>query len=303
MISDGLSIQRDVAILRRQLEQLENGVSVPCRGRDFVDQDWDYGFCTKQGAWLCFEYISGDKEKFLIRGVDFFQLVHLALSNVMLCGSSAISTENKPIVVLAHGWSPEVGPNYPLIHRLEQCAHEKGWKVIVPDFRPTYKHGERRARSERVNVLYEELLVLLSSFKQTVAPSRLVLVGHSQGGAAVAKACTRKVCSSLEIRGVLMLAPEDPTCHDRMDWRPEVSNLEIVHSVGDATIDIDPIRRLAKKWQCDFTELSSHNIPKGKQTSYGDDIHHDFLSDDLMKCAIQRFGLFLDKCVNVDQFA
>lgn len=301
---DNLKGRRDVVLLRRQLSRLPDGAVLVCRGRDNLDveetaEEWDYGFCQKRGADLFFAYASGDAECFSIGGVNFVHLVHLALrSPAVIQENAPAMTRQQPVLVLAHGWSPQVGPRYPLIQRMEAHALRKGWKVIVPDFRPAYAHGEPRARAERVKMLCEELIVLLGrdGCHHGSAPS-LALVGHSQGGAAVASCCTDKVCRALDIRGVLMLGPEDPTFHDRMNWKPPVRHVEIVHAVDDDTISIQSIRRLAKHWHCPMVELFSPATPKGAVTASGDDVHHDFLANDLMKRALQVFDQFLEKCV------
>ena len=305
------NLQSDtLAHLRRELHQLADGTTVPCRGRDNkYDGAWDYGFCTKMGPHLSFQYRSGDKECFSIDGVNFVDLVHLAVKRPLLSSPSGINMLSpskraaKPIVLLAHGWSPQVGPNYPVIRLLAARARERGCRVIVPDFRPTYSHGPHRSRAERVKQIYEELLVTLANNandNNTELPP-LILVGHSQGGAAVACACTPKVCagesSKINIRGLLMLGTEDPTAHDAMNWRPPVPHIEMVHAVHDMTIGIGPIRNLSRKWGCQLTELSSQLAHKGAVGIHGEDIHHDFLARDLMEDVTTAFEACLDKCL------
>lgn len=70
----------EAAALRTQLQSLPNGVSIPCRGRDRQKEPWDYGFCRIQNGELCFDYVSGDKESFSIMDIDFFELVHLVVT-------------------------------------------------------------------------------------------------------------------------------------------------------------------------------------------------------------------------------
>ena len=63
-------------------------------------------------------------------------------------------------------------------------------------------------------------------------PKNVVLIGHSQGGAASAHACTDRVVASAHIHGLLMLGSENPQSHDGMSWVPKVPQIEIVHATG-----------------------------------------------------------------------
>jgi hypothetical protein len=61
-----------------------------------------------------------------------------------------------------------------LIRTLEFIAQNLGWRAVVPDFTPSYRLGHRRDRSERVKLIFEELLCL------DPQPERIVMIGHSQ---------------------------------------------------------------------------------------------------------------------------
>lgn len=113
---------------------------------------------------------------FAIDILNFVDLVHLAkvTDNMLqkLLGPPADIDPDK-VIILSHGWryieliglgpdqvSEHLGPNYPLIRTLQRVATQKGWKVIVPDFRATYQYGHNRGRSERVRMIYSEILCL-----------------------------------------------------------------------------------------------------------------------------------------------
>lgn len=282
----------EVAALRQQVEDFDDGVMLACRGRDSLADDWDYGYCTKLGCRLYFHYCSGDMESFRISYVNFRKLVQLALRSpdqqivpVLDMGPQHV----RGVIIIAHGWSPDGGPNYPLIRKLEAQAKFRGWGVTVPDFRPAYEHSKTRSRAERVVILYEELLCMQPP------PPFVAFVGHSQGGAAAAYACTDRLCAAWDVRGLLMIGSENPLSLDNMDWRPKVPNLHILHATGDNVIPCESLRRCAEQWGCQFTELSS-SIPEGAKDRWGDDINHDFLAPDLIRGVTLHFNAFLDGC-------
>lgn len=130
-------------------------------------------------------------------------MVHLARVESSLPHSARPIDDNK-VVIISHGWSERIGPNYPLIRTLENVGRQKGWKVIIPDFRRSYSYNSSRGRSERVRILYEEIICL------DPKPETLVLVGHSQGGAASANACVDRVVAASNIKGLLMMGSENP---------------------------------------------------------------------------------------------
>lgn len=302
---------RDAERMHRLLKALPYGVFIPCRGRNHVYDEWDYGYCTKTKHRsiedsLSFWYQSGDTESLPTRGIDFRKLVHLAVRYETNSSTDIHATcqQIRPVVLVAHGWSPAVGPHYPLIQNLEHHARMLGCQVVVPDFRPTYKFANDRSRAERIQLIYEELLLAISETEhERVTGGRIsnipiILVGHSQGGAAIARACTSKITSALNIRGILMVAPEDPMVHDGMDWTPSVPHLNIIHPRDDKTIGLQYITRLSREWQCDLQLLSSCLIPVGMEfNDDGDDLHHDFLAHDLMEGATTGFDAFFKNCV------
>jgi predicted alpha/beta hydrolase family esterase len=64
-------------------------------------------------------------------------------------------------------------------------------------------------------------------------PTTLVLVGHSQGGAASAYACEERIVNSQNIKGLLLIASENPKSFDAMNWVPVVKNIQFIHAHGD----------------------------------------------------------------------
>jgi len=235
---------------------------------------------------LYFLYENGDTEIFEIDGINYIELVHFCLINVDMPNEPI---DPRHVVIISHGWSEKLGPNYPLIRTLEAIALRKGWKAIVPDFRESYKYGYLRERSERVRIIYEEIICL------DPKPDTLVLVGHSQGGAASCHACKERVVLSSNIKGLLLLGSENPRIHDQMNWKPPIENIQFVHAEGDSVIGLFENELLASFWDVPFHKLTS--ICKNGRTDFsGDDIHHDFMVKDLLTQVVFYFEQFLDQC-------
>jgi pimeloyl-ACP methyl ester carboxylesterase len=314
-------IQRDVDILCDFLESLPDGSCLPVRGRDRLDagfDEWDSGMALKSGSNLWFLYGSGDLEGFPIRRINFVHLVQFtaARSGSPQSGRTQIEDDveeddasnrhrdcpaHADVVVISHGWSEEVGPDYPLIRTLEMMTVRCGWRAVVPDYRPTYRYGSARGRSERVRALYEELICLsgeecrCEQRGDVQRRRRVVLVGHSQGGAASAFACTDRVVQAGNIVGLLMLGSENPRALDGMGWAPSPARTLIVHAEGDGVISSGELADVAKAWGCQFVELQS-SVRARQRDWEGDDINHDFLSRDLMESCMQLFEEFLNDC-------
>lgn len=277
--------------LRKFLSNLKQGAMLLCRGRDTISDDWDYGIATKSGERLFIHYESNDAESIRTDCISS-KLVEFVQSFPTKKAKSA----TKGVIILSHGWSPQVGPNYPLINALRTIGNSEGFEVIVPDFNKQihqYTTNQVRSRAERVKVIYEELLSLDPSFNRQVP---IILVGHSQGGAASATACTDKLCKSRNICGLLMLGSENPISLDKMNWVPQVENMKIIHATGDNVISIESLRKCAQKWNCEFKELTSTAVGKDK---WGDDINHDFLAKDLMRDVKIEFRNFIRQCIKV----
>lgn len=278
------------------LQSLPDGCYLPVRGRDFETAlsslgEWDYGVARKSGNRLFFLYETGDIESLPIRAINYETLIHFCATKTAatnLTSHPKLPDVNR-VVLINHGWSPKVGPDYALIRSLESVAVKLGWKAVVPDFRPSYRYGETRGRAERIRQIYEELLCLEPK------PETVVLVGHSQGGACSSLACTNRVVQSANIKGLMLLGSESPLTLDAMNWVPMVEHCGIVHATKDNVIDISEMRRVAKKWGLMLMELDS-NVEKGAQDCWGDDIHHDFLAKDLLTQVVSLFQDFLVTC-------
>lgn len=169
------------------LEKLSNGSVLPCRGRDVVRpktggsevfgaselSPFDYGCATLNEGRVFF--IWSDKvESFQIRQLDIRKLVHFVLVRPSEDLQKSIGLMDVPwqnVCVISHGYSPERGPQYALIRSLEKCALRMGWKPVVCCFLDSYRFGASRGRSERVKMIYEELLCLPQK------PERVAFVG------------------------------------------------------------------------------------------------------------------------------
>jgi hypothetical protein len=91
--------------------------------------------------------------------INYRDLVHIAKVDNALSASLPPIDERK-VVIISHGWSERIGPNYPLIRTLENVGRQKGWKVVIPDFRRSYTFNSSRGRSERVRIIYEEIICM-----------------------------------------------------------------------------------------------------------------------------------------------
>jgi hypothetical protein len=232
-------------------------------------------------------------------GINFFALVHfldeVSLSSSLKRETAPVGTDASKVVVLSHGWSQVVGPDYPLVRTLEIVAKRRGWKVVVPDFRPSYRYKSARGRSERVSVLLTELLCLRPRART------VVLAGHSQGGAASSLVCSPRVVEAAHIRGLFVAGAESARHLDGMTWVPPVPHVQLVHAERDGVIGASHLQAQAKAWDVPLTLLHSA-VEYGSRDCWGDDIHHDFLSKELMEGVVHHFGAFLDR-VSVDHAA
>lgn len=221
-------------------------------------------------------------------------------------GAAAGVTNVANVVVIAHGFSEEVGPNYALVRTLEATARRVGWRPIVPDFRSTYalpgRTARRRARARIVRRVLENL---------PAGCERVALVGHSQGGAACAVALewgsgtAAGVAERANVCALLMLGSESPLQLDGMRAAPRLSSrsalhdhgagcqpITIVHAEGDKVIAARHLRRVAQQWGAGYVELRS-NVEFGAKDGWGDCIHHDFLAKDLMHAAVRALRAVL----------
>lgn len=162
--------------------------------------NWELGVALKSNNNL-FLMWPAIVECYPIGTIDFLSLLHfrktpkLPLDRMHICDAKTVSSHvpglhqaTDKVIVLCHGFSPDVGPKYAFIQVLQAWLTALGWTVVVPNFTASYAYGPARGRSERVRIVLEELLIITS---QTHAHHRapVVLIGHSQGGAAVAQAC------------------------------------------------------------------------------------------------------------------
>lgn len=180
---------------------LSDGALFPVRGRDLLNPEtleselgpWEYGIALKYKRRLLLLWPTA-VESCLIDGVNFVAQLHVTLLQPPVITGEAIPCAEINLLALAHGFSPEDGPHYALCSALQDLVRAVGgWTLVVPDFRPSYAFGPARGRSERVRLLQEEILLTLVGHSAAgfPRPARVVLVGHSQGGAAAAQLCSR----------------------------------------------------------------------------------------------------------------
>lgn len=287
------------------LESMVDGTVIACRGRNliagptwgsFIVEDvWAYGVCVLQKGRCFYLWDDGTLESWEIRQVDHRRLVHYALERgtAMIPSSRLPAPSRDKVVILSHGYSPERGPDYALIRALEVAAMRLGWTVVVPNFLDSYKFGSSRGRSERTKLIYEELLCLPHK------PRLCVLVGHSQGGAASAVACTDRVVQAMNIQGLLLVGSEGAG-RDGVLKRPIPSIVRILHSVNDGVVAFEELQRLGSHWGVPLLAAESA-VARNSKDAWGDDVHHDFLSKDLMSLACEYLREFLRDCERVHQ--
>ncbi|MDP2438773.1 MAG: alpha/beta hydrolase [archaeon] len=255
------------------------------------------GGAKEKAPLLFFLWDNGRTERYGLDVVNFVDLVQfvdpdnrapvsLPFSSPSSSSSSSLSDK---VVIFAHGWSPSVGPNYPLIRTLQHVAAAAGWRTIVPSFVGSYRMGSQRSRAERVATVFEELLCL------EPRPSIVALVGHSQGGAAVALACVPRVVEACRVRGLLLVGSESPLEMDGMQWAPRVPVSRIVHADKDAVVSSNMMRQVSQRWGVPLLLLDS-GLSSYAAHYNDDDIAHDFMTKILIEQLVPIFISFLSDC-------
>lgn len=116
-------------------------------GVDFTP--WIYGLALKVKRRLVLLFDT-TTESWNIDGIDYYHLVKIlavsenasALINDALRVLETIQPTIRPalkkdrtLVIVAHGFSPDTGPDYPLMHILSHALRSDGYSVTLPDFR------------------------------------------------------------------------------------------------------------------------------------------------------------------------
>lgn len=122
-----------------------------------------------------------------------------------------------------------------------------------------------------MTALFEEIVCI-----QAAGVDTLVVVGHSQGGAAVAQVCTERVCRTVPLRGLFMIGAESPLELDGQDWTPATPHTLLVHAEGDRVIHPSSAECMARTWNTQLVLVPSA-VAAGAKDCWGDDINHDFL--------------------------
>lgn len=289
-----------VSRLRTALHSLPDGSTLPIRGRNFANEKFDYGVAVKASSRLFFINESGDVESFPIDYINFSHLVHFVSERKGSIREEELLHQNvmtdlNHLVVIRHGYSPQVGPDYPLVRTLEAVARSRGWRMLVPDYRESYSWDHSRGREARVRILFQELLCL-----EEPKPRVVVLAGHSQGGACSAySARDQRLVKAVGIRGLFMLGPESALRHDKMKQPPALDSkdIRIVHADVDGVISHSEVEGMVKRWKLPSSGLVSLRATtvQGSQDCWGDDIAHDFLSKQLIVGAVAAFESFLSQ--------
>jgi predicted alpha/beta hydrolase family esterase len=251
----------------------------------------------------------------LIHGVNFLEQLHFEifpaterrdLGGATASDGASSAPPNLRLLVACHGYSPENGPSYAFFSALVSMISKlKGWSIAVPDFRTSYAFGAARGRSERLRLIQEEILVQVAAMGSL--PSSVVLVGHSQGGAACAQlCCSDRLVEALKIGGLVMLGSESPMerlpppeglselddgdiiIHATRPSRLTPDNIHIIHSRRDQVVGEHVVQSLAAAWGVRCRVLKSDVLPDNTGCEWAADVQHDFIALDLL------FDVFLE---------
>eukprot|EP01038_Epipyxis_sp_PR26KG_P007674 gene7674-10443_t len=289
--------------------------------------EWEYGIAVKFERVL-FLLWPEKVERYSIGSIDYINLLHFAAYSSE-CEESLIeiqhnsksieaAIDNSDTIILCHGFSPEQGPNYPLIKLLIVWLlgfQNKRWNVIIPDFRSTYKYGSARGRSERCKVILEEIIALRPQ------NSNIVLIGHSQGGAAAAQCCSEKVVKGGNIKGLIMIGSESPIekLPNQFDYEDNDNNnrnnnnnnndlihldrpraldpnqIMLIHSDKDRVISHLQIQQLSEFWGGVpyFNLVTNSKAENELYCDWADDVQHDFMALDLLPNLLHLINNFL----------
>ncbi|CAB9503250.1 expressed unknown protein [Seminavis robusta] len=289
--------------LRAALLSLPDGVAVPVRGRDYKVvpssprregyTEFDYGTAIKSGCRLFFMYTSGDIESIVIETINLRELVHFVSLSMTVPTAAVPAADPRCLVVISHGFSPDVGPDYPIVRTMVTVAQSRGWRVLIPDYRESYLHSNDR--DSRSQILLHHLVHACTK-EGVCPPESVVLVGHSQGGACSAVVAAGKPTAS-DIRGLIMFGSENAAKLDGLRQCPPLPPRDIcvVHALQDGVIPHSEAVSMVQSWRLPascFISLQSHT-PVGSKDCWGDDIAHDFLSKSLVKGAVGALEAFL----------
>lgn len=111
-------------------------------------------------------------------------------------------------VVIAHGLGEHAGRYAHVVASL----HEAGWSVVTFDQRGHGQADGQRGAIPSAAALYEDLAFVLDTAVRETAPTRLILLGHSMGGALaarfVAEALAKRPASwSRPVDGLILTSP------------------------------------------------------------------------------------------------
>lgn len=111
-------------------------------------------------------------------------------------------------IVIAHGLGEHSGRYAHVVRSL----HERGWTVVTYDQRGHGRADGPRGALPSANALYEDLASVLETAVRETAPARLILFGHSMGGAIAARFVAealepRPASWSRKVDGLILTSP------------------------------------------------------------------------------------------------
>jgi pimeloyl-ACP methyl ester carboxylesterase len=318
----------ECTLLRDWLASLADGELCSVRGRDLLAAPglqygpWEYGMALKAGS-RCFFLWAEKVESCLICGVNYLEQLHFEIRPTLATNNSECSVTSPSrllLLALCHGFDAENGPHYAFLKALRVMAAKLGaWKLVVPDFRPSYIYGPARGRSERVRILQEELLLALLEHRDAAMGRAVVLVGHSQGGAACAQLCaSARLVTALPVRGLVLLGSESPVERLQPTYamvepgeeplatpgpiihatRPQLpaEAIRILHARSDSVVSRLQLQSLAESWgvssRCVI--LDSGVTPDDPESHWAADVQHDFIARDMLRDLFGELVSFLD---------
>ena len=148
-------------------------------------------------------------------------------------------------------------------------------------------------------------------------PFAVVLVGHSQGGAASAQLCASdRLVRVANIVGLVMLGSESPmevlprppfddgdgddserVIHVARPTALPSTNILLLHASNDPVISSGSMQHVAERWQVPCRVLVSPARADDPTSAWSADVQHDFIALDLLHGVIQELAAFLERVV------
>lgn len=186
-------------------------------------------------------------------------------SDLTIRGSYHHAADNAPLAVFCHGFTGQrMGPGY-LFVKLSRALATIGISSLRFDFTGS---GESEGAFSNMNTgtMLQDLSAVVAEVRTTLAPSKLILCGHSFGGMVAAR-----TAGSFHADGLMLLAPvSDPTGLVRrrkalLEAGPNPSGFyengphEMSLSFLDSLQGFDPVAEMADSFRGNLLLLQGDN--------------------------------------------